>query len=105
MLASRLSFLWSVGQAVLVMIVVTYIAADGSLLRRTVDTAVRPDAAVWEGLVQRATLDYPPGYRPVVGGAVYHIRVGDLYVLVAEDDLAGPLRELVAAVLAEGDGR
>lgn len=87
------------------MIVVTYIAGDGSLLRRTVDTDARPDAAVWQGLVQQAGLEFPPGYRPVAGGAVYHIRAGDQYVLVAEEDLAGPLRELVAAVLAEGDGR
>jgi len=87
------------------MIVVTYIAGDGSLLRRTIDTGARPDAQIWHGLVQRADLGFPPGYRPVAGSAVYHIRAGDQYVLVAEDDLTGPLRELVAAVLAEGDGR
>lgn len=89
----------------LVIVVVTYIAPDGSLLRRTVNTALRGDAPAWDRLVERAALDYPPGYRPAVGGAVYHIRVDDRMVLVAEEDLAGPLRELVAAVLAEGDGR
>lgn len=87
----------------LVLIVVTYIAGDGSLLRRTVDTAVRPDAAVWDDLVQRAGLHFPPTYRPVAGGAVYHIRADDCLALVAEEDLVGPMRELVAAVLAEGD--
>jgi hypothetical protein len=87
------------------MIVVTYIAGDGTLLRRTVDTATRPDALAWEGLVQRAGLGFPPAYRPVAGGAIYHVRAGDQRVLIAEHDLAGPLRELVAAVLAEGDAR
>jgi hypothetical protein len=87
------------------MIVVTYLAADGSLLRRTVNTAARGDAHVWEDLVQRAALGFPPAYRPAEGRAVYHVRAGDEEVLVAEDDLIGPLRELVAAVLSEGEGR
>lgn len=87
------------------MIVVTYIAGDGRMLRRTVDPSERPDAAVWDDLVQRADLGFPPAYRPVAGGAIYHIRAGGHSVLVAEEDLAGPLRDLVAAVLAEGDSR
>ncbi|MGE5131291.1 MAG: hypothetical protein ACM32E_00090 [Gemmatimonadota bacterium] len=87
------------------MIVVTYVAADGSLLRRSVNTAARHDGPVWEGLVQRAALDFPPAYRPAAGRAVYHVRAGEQAVLVAEDDLIGPLRELVAAVLSEGEGR
>ena len=87
------------------MIVVTYIAGDGSLLRRTVDTAGRSDARSWEELAQRASLAFPPAYRPVPGVALYHIRAGDQAVLVAERDLTGPLRELVAAVLAEGADR
>ena len=88
-----------------VIIVVTYVAADGSLLRRTVNTTGRHDAPVWDDLVRRAALDFPPAYRPAAGRAVYHVRVDDQAVLVAEDDLIGPLRELVAAVLAEGEGR
>ncbi len=87
----------------LVIIVVTYVAADGSLLRRTVNTAARSDAAGWESLVQQAALGYPPPYRPVPGRAVYHIRAGEQAVVVGEDDLIGPLRELVATVLAEGE--
>lgn len=86
------------------MIVVTYLAADGSLLRRTVNAAARHDARMWEDLVQQAALGFPPAYRPAPGRAVYHIRAGEQEVLVAEDDLVGPLRELVAAVLAEGEG-
>jgi hypothetical protein len=34
---------------------------------------------------------------------VYHVRVDDHVVLVAEHDLTGPLRDLVTAVLAVGD--
>lgn len=89
----------------LVMIVVTYLAADGTVLRRTVNTAARHDARMWEDLVRQAGLSIPPAYRPAPGRAVYHVRVGHEAVLIAEDDLIGPLRELVAAVLAEGEGR
>jgi hypothetical protein len=87
------------------MIVVTYIAADGRLLRRVVNTAGRADAGRWEQLAERAALAFPPAYRPAPGGAVYHIRADNTSVLVAEEDLLGPLRDLVAAVLAEGEGR
>lgn len=87
------------------MIVVTYLAADGTLLRRTVNTAVRHDAMTWENLVRQAGLTIPPTYRPAPGRAVYHVRADGEAVLVAEDDLVGPLRELVSAVLAEGEGR
>jgi len=34
--------------------------------------------------------------------AVYRIRVDDYVVMAAEDDLAGPLLDLVTAVLAMG---
>jgi hypothetical protein len=34
---------------------------------------------------------------------VYQISVGERTVMVPEDDLTGPLRDLVVAVLAEGD--
>jgi hypothetical protein len=42
-----------------------------------------------------------PPYRPEPGQPVYEVRVGEHVVQVAERDLAGPLRELVTAVLAE----
>lgn len=83
---------------------VTYVAADGTILRRAVDSAARHDARMWEDLVAQAALPFPPAYRPAPGRAVYHVRAADHEVLVAEDDLVGPLRELVAAVLAEGEG-
>jgi hypothetical protein len=37
------------------------------------------------------------------GDTVYQVSVGERTVMVSEDDLTGPLRELVMAVLAEGD--
>lgn len=83
------------------MLEVTQIAWDGSLRRRTVDTAGRGDAGRWEALISRAPA-FPPPYRSGPGGAVYHVRVDDHVVLVGEHDLAGPLRDLVMAVLAEG---
>ena len=45
----------------------------------------------------------PSPYHPVPGGPVYHLRVDDRVVLVAEHDLSGPLYNLVTAVLAIGE--
>jgi hypothetical protein len=67
-----------------------------------VDTAASSDAGLREELIARA-LAAPPPYRPVPGGPVYHLRVDDQVVLVAEHDLAGPLYDLVTAVLAIGE--
>ncbi len=83
-------------------VVVTQIGPGGTIMRRTVDTAGRSDAAQWEELAARA-LAAPLPYRPAPGGAIYHLRVDDLDVMVAEHDLAGPLLDLVTAVLAEGE--
>jgi hypothetical protein len=44
----------------------------------------------------------PPPYRPDPGQPVYQISAGGHAAQVAEKDLAGPLRELVSAVLSEG---
>ena len=41
-------------------------------------------------------------YRPAPGIAVYHIRLDDYVVMAAEHDLAGPLLDLVTAVMALG---
>ncbi len=81
---------------------VTRIASDGSIRRRVLDTAGRSDGARWEELV-RQTPASPPPYRPAPGDTVYQINVGERTATVAEDDITGPLRELVMAVLAEGD--
>jgi hypothetical protein len=80
---------------------VTQIASDGSLRRRALDTTGRSDAWRWEELTGRAPAS-PPPYRVAPGSTVYHIQVDDHVILVSEGDLAGPLRDLVTAVLAAG---
>jgi hypothetical protein len=84
-----------------VILVVTRIGSDGSVRRRMLDTAGRADAGRWEGLVGRAPAAAPP-YQAVPGSTVYHLRVDDYVVVIGEQQLSGPLRDLVTAVLAEG---
>lgn len=84
-------------------IVVTRIGADGSVLTRSVHTAGRSDSGRWDAMVEQAALGSPRPYRPEPGEAVYGIWAGGLEVQVAERDLRWPLRELVIAVLAEGE--
>ena len=80
----------------------TLIGPDGTMRRRMVDTATSGDVVgPWEELAARALAALPP-YRPAPGGQVYHLRVDDQVVLVAEHDLSGPLYDLVTAVLAIG---
>jgi hypothetical protein len=83
-------------------IVVTSVGADGTVHRGAVDTAERADAPRWEQLADAAHLEVPPPYSPEPGQPVYEIRAGDHVAQVAEQNLAGPLRELVTAVLTEG---
>ena len=83
-------------------VVVTRISPDGTLQRRMVDTAASSHAGPWEELIARA-LAAPPLYRPVPGSAVYHLRVDEQVVLVAEHDLSGSLYDVVTAVLALGE--
>ena len=94
-----------VRHAGLMVIEVTRIGGDGSICRAVVDTAGRDDAARWERLAQQAALEVPPPYRPEPGQPVYQISAGGHAAQVAEKDLAGPLRELVSAVLSEGNHR
>jgi hypothetical protein len=86
-----------------VKVVVTRIGPDGMVWRRMIDTAERHDGVPWEAHIARARAAEPPPYRPVPGSPVCHVRLGDDVLLVAEQDLTGPLRDLAAAVLAVGD--
>jgi hypothetical protein len=91
------------GQISQMVIVVTRIGGDGSVLTRSVRCAGRADADRWNTLVEQAALRAPRPYRPEPGEAVYGIWADGLQAQVAERDLRWPLRELVIAVLAEGD--
>ena len=90
------------GQTRWVRLEVTRIAQDGNIRRRVLDTTDRPDAGRWENLLGQAP-DVPPPYRAAPGDTVYQISVGERTVMVTEGGLTGALRELVVAVLAEGD--
>jgi hypothetical protein len=81
---------------------VTRILGDGSIRRARIEPEERPDAARWRELVSRANLKLPPPYRPDPGRPVYQVSDGEHSIQVAERGLAGSLRDLVAAVLAEG---
>ena len=81
---------------------VTRIAQDGDIRRRTLDTTGRVDAGRWENLVAQAPA-VPPPYRAAPGDTVYQISVGERTFMVTEDDLTEALRDLVMAVLAEGE--
>lgn len=79
----------------------THIWGSGTVVSRAVDVTADASGARWDELTAHAMAD-PPQYRPFPGGAICHIQVDDQVVMVAERDLAGPLLELVAAVLDQG---
>jgi hypothetical protein len=70
--------------------------------RRSLNTAGRSEDGRWQQLMARA-LAAPVPYRPVPGTPIYHLRLDDRDVLIADHDLHGPLRDLVTAVLAWGE--
>jgi len=52
-------------------------------------------------MITSATL--PPAYQATPGRPVYIIHTSDRAVLIGEEDLTGPLRDLVITILATGD--
>jgi hypothetical protein len=86
----------------LMRVVAARIEPDGSWQRRVVDTTKRDDCTQWEDLAGRALASLPPCH-PVPGAAIYHLSLDDHLVHVGEYDLEGPVRDLVAVVLAMGE--
>jgi len=85
-----------------VRVVVTEIGWDGSMRRRALDTCGLTEAGPWETLIEQV-LAFPPPYRAAPGSPVYVIHARDRAVLVGEQDLTGPLRDLVTTILVAGD--
>jgi hypothetical protein len=85
-----------------VRVAVTEIGWDGSISRWVLDTWQLADADRWEILINKV-LVCPPPYRAALGRPVYVIHSDDRAVLVAEQDLTGPLQALVRMILAGGD--
>ena len=86
----------------LVRVVVTEIAWDGSIRRRTLDTSSLTDAGHWQNLIEQVLAISPP-YRAAPGRPVYVLHASDRAVLMGEDNLIGSLRHLVTTILAAGD--
>jgi hypothetical protein len=90
------------GPTVPMRVEVTQVEWDGAMWRRVIDTAGDDDAGRWQQLIARA-LAAPVPYRPVAGSPIYHLRLDDRDLLIADHDLRGPLLDLVTAVLALGE--
>jgi hypothetical protein len=84
-----------------VRVMVTEIGWDGSMRRSALDTCGLTEAGRWETLIGQV-LAFPPPYRAAPGSPVYVIHAFDRAVLVGEQDLTGPLRDLVTTILAAG---
>ena len=70
--------------------------------RRVLDTASLAGAGRWANLIEQV-LAAPPPYRAAPGRPVYVIHAGDRAVLVGEQDLTGPLADLVETILETGE--
>ena len=60
-----------------------------------------PTLAAGETLIEQV-LAFPPPYRAAPGSPVYVIHAGDRAIVLGEDNLTGPLRDLVTAILEGG---
>ena len=81
---------------------VTEIGWDGTIRRRALDTWCLADADRREHIISQL-FTLPPAYQATPGRPVYIIHTSNRAVLVGEEDLTGPLRDLVTTVLATGD--
>jgi hypothetical protein len=69
--------------------------------RRALDTRGLTEAGRWETLIEQV-LAFPPPYWAAPGSPVYVIHAADRAVVAGEQDLTGPLRDLVMTILAAG---
>jgi len=90
-----------VGQTGWVRVVVTEIGWEGRMRRKALDTSGLTDAGRWENLIEQV-LASPPPYKAAPGRPVYVIHAGNRAVLVGEQDLTGPLADLVETILETG---
>jgi hypothetical protein len=81
---------------------VTEIGWDGTIRRRALDTWCLADADRLEHIIGQV-LTIPPAYQATPGRPVYIIHTRDRAVLIGDEDLTGPLRDLVTKILATGD--
>ncbi len=81
---------------------VTEIGGDGTIRRRALDTWCLAGAGRWEYIIGQV-LALPPAYQATPGRPVYIIHTSDRAVLIGEEDLTGPPRDLVITILATGD--
>lgn len=72
----------------------------GITRRAVVDTAHRQDAPDWVALAQRAE-EPAPDEAAVADGFTWTIQVDTWHVVLTDDALQGPLRELAERALAE----
>jgi hypothetical protein len=80
---------------------ITEIGWDGTIRRRALDTWYLANPGRWEHVIGQV-LTAPPAYRATPGRPVYLIHTSDRAVLIGEEDLTGPLRDLVNTILATG---
>lgn len=81
---------------------VTEIGPDGTIRRRALDTWYLADTDRWEHIIGQV-LTAPPAYQATPGNPVYIIYTSDHAVLIAEENLTGPLRDFVITILVNGD--
>ena len=81
---------------------VTEIGWDGTIRRRALDTCCLAGADRWEHIIGQV-LTVPPAYQATPGRPVYIIHTSDRAVLIGEEALTGPLRDLVITIQATGD--
>lgn len=77
---------------------VTEIGWDGTIRRRALDTWCLPGADRWEHVIGQV-FALPLAYQATPGRQVYIVHTSERAVLIGEEGLTGPLRDLVMTIL------